>query len=183
MTTGCNTRSVSERAPSPIGRITLGTKPAGERRTGNLYAPFERAGAGDGRFAYRASPRPYYLWFQACADDMIIFAGYNISGPEVENVLLGHPLVRECAVIGAPDPERGMIVKAYVVPRDPRQATPETAGAAGLRQGRDRALQVPGRRRLPRRVAAHRDRQGPALQAAGAEPCRLNPARAGARSC
>ena len=58
-TTGCNTRSVSERAPSPIGRITLGTKPAGERRTGNLYAPFERAGAGDGRFAYRASPRPY----------------------------------------------------------------------------------------------------------------------------
>jgi len=60
MTTGCNTRSVSESAPSPIGRITLGTKPAGERRTGNLYAPFERAGAGDGRFAYRASPRPYH---------------------------------------------------------------------------------------------------------------------------
>jgi len=60
MTTGCNTRSVSESAPSPIGRITLGTKPAGERRTGDLYAPFERAGAGDGRFAYRASPRPYY---------------------------------------------------------------------------------------------------------------------------
>jgi hypothetical protein len=37
------------------------TKPAGERRTGDLYAPFERAGAGDGRFAYRASPRPYLL--------------------------------------------------------------------------------------------------------------------------
>jgi hypothetical protein len=39
MTTGCNTRSVSERAPSPIGRITLDAKPAGERRTGNPYAP------------------------------------------------------------------------------------------------------------------------------------------------
>ena len=53
-TTGCNTRSVSERAPSPIGRITLGTKPAGERRTGNLYAPLNGRGLETG--ALRTAP-------------------------------------------------------------------------------------------------------------------------------
>jgi len=57
-----------------------------------------------------------YFWFQARADDMIISAGYNISGPEVEEALLAHPAVAECAVIGAPDERRGTIVKAIVVP-------------------------------------------------------------------
>jgi 2-aminobenzoate-CoA ligase len=57
-----------------------------------------------------------YFWYQARTDDMIISAGYNISGPEVEAVLLDHPAVAECAVIGAPDEERGEIVKAFVVP-------------------------------------------------------------------
>jgi hypothetical protein len=47
------------KARPAIGLITLDTKPAGERRTGNPSAPFDRAGAGDGRMAYRASPRPY----------------------------------------------------------------------------------------------------------------------------
>lgn len=56
-----------------------------------------------------------YFWYVARGDDMIISAGYNISGPEVENCLLTHPKVAECAVIGAPDPERGQIVKAFVV--------------------------------------------------------------------
>ena len=56
-----------------------------------------------------------YFWFQSRIDDMIVSAGYNISGAEVENVLLEHPIVSECAVVGFPDPERGMIVKAYVV--------------------------------------------------------------------
>ena len=46
---------------------------------------------------------------------MIISAGYNIAGPEVEAVLLEHPGVRECAVVGAPDPARGHVVKAFVV--------------------------------------------------------------------
>jgi 2-aminobenzoate-CoA ligase len=59
-----------------------------------------------------------YLWYQARTDDMIISAGYNISGPEVEAVLLDHPKVRECAVIGAPDTARGQIVKAFVVKRE-----------------------------------------------------------------
>jgi 2-aminobenzoate-CoA ligase len=53
--------------------------------------------------------------FAARADDMIISSGYNIAGPEVEAALLQHPAVHECAVIGAPDPERGHIVEAHIV--------------------------------------------------------------------
>jgi 2-aminobenzoate-CoA ligase len=56
-----------------------------------------------------------YFWFVSRADDMIISAGYNIAGPEVEWALLAHPAVRECAVIGAADGERGTVVKACVV--------------------------------------------------------------------
>jgi 2-aminobenzoate-CoA ligase len=63
-----------------------------------------------------------YYWFQARSDDMIISAGYNIAGPEVEAALLDHPDVVEVAVIGAPDAGRGMIVQAYVVLRDPAAA-------------------------------------------------------------
>jgi 2-aminobenzoate-CoA ligase len=56
-----------------------------------------------------------YFWYQARTDDMIISAGYNIAGPEVESALLLHPTVAECAVIGMADEERGQIVKAFVV--------------------------------------------------------------------
>ena len=56
-----------------------------------------------------------YFFYQARADDMIVSAGYNIGGPEVEDCLLKHPAVAECGVIGAPDEERGMIVKAFIV--------------------------------------------------------------------
>jgi 2-aminobenzoate-CoA ligase len=56
-----------------------------------------------------------YFWYQARSDDMIISAGYNIAGPEVESVLLTHPAVAECGVVGVPDAERGQIVKAYIV--------------------------------------------------------------------
>ncbi|MBI1243658.1 MAG: AMP-binding protein [Alphaproteobacteria bacterium] len=75
--------------------------------------------------AYRMDERGYF-WYQARTDDMIVTAGYNVSGPEVEAVLLEHPKVRECAVIGAPDAERGTIVKAYVVLREVRHADPAT---------------------------------------------------------
>jgi len=60
----------------------------------------------DGQFVY-----------QARTDDMIISGGYNIAGPEVEDALLLHPAVAECAVIGQADEARGMIVKAFVVLR------------------------------------------------------------------
>ncbi|WP_448616944.1 AMP-binding protein [Modestobacter sp. URMC 112] len=56
-----------------------------------------------------------YYHYQARTDDMIVSAGYNIAGPEVEHALLDHPEVVDCAVVGAPDPDRGMIVKAFVV--------------------------------------------------------------------
>jgi 2-aminobenzoate-CoA ligase len=58
-----------------------------------------------------------YFWYQARSDDMIISAGYNIAGPEVESALLAHPAVAECGVVGAPDEERSQIVKAYIVLR------------------------------------------------------------------
>lgn len=65
-----------------------------------------------------------YFIYHARSDDMIVSAGYNIAGPEVEAALLTHPAVAECGVVGAADVDRGMIVKAYVVlqpgfPADP----------------------------------------------------------------
>ncbi len=68
-----------------------------------------------------------YFWFQARNDDMIISAGYNIAGPEVEAALLDHADVAETAVIGAPDPDRGSVVHAFVVLRPGAVGTPEKA--------------------------------------------------------
>ena len=59
-----------------------------------------------------------YFFYQARTDDMIVSAGYNIAGPEVESALLAHPAVAECGVVGVPDEERGQIVKAVVVLRE-----------------------------------------------------------------
>lgn len=56
-----------------------------------------------------------YFFFAARNDDMIISAGYNIAGPEVEAALLSHKQVLECAVIGTPDDNRGAIVQAHIV--------------------------------------------------------------------
>lgn len=63
---------------------------------------------------YRKDADGYY-WYVARSDDMIVSSGYNIGAPEVENALLGHPAVAECAVIGVPCPERGQKVKAFIV--------------------------------------------------------------------
>ncbi|HEY7145703.1 MAG TPA: AMP-binding protein [Streptosporangiaceae bacterium] len=63
-----------------------------------------------------------YFWYQARSDDIIISAGYNIAGPEIEEALLMHPDVAECGVVGVPDEARGQLVTAYVV---------LAAGAAG----------------------------------------------------
>ena len=68
-----------------------------------------------------------YFYYQARADDMIVSAGYNIAGPEVEEALLRHPAVAEVAVIGAADEERGMIVKAVVVLQPGAELGPEPA--------------------------------------------------------
>ncbi len=63
---------------------------------------------------YRRDADGYY-WYLARSDDMIVSSGYNIGAPEVENALLSHPAVAECAVIGVPCEERGQKVKAFVV--------------------------------------------------------------------
>jgi 2-aminobenzoate-CoA ligase len=66
-----------------------------------------------------------YFFYQARTDDMIISAGYNIAGPEVESALLQHAAVSECGVIGWPDEERGTIVKAFVVLKPGNDGTDE----------------------------------------------------------
>ena len=88
-----------------------------------------------------------YYWYQARSDDMIISAGYNIAGPEVEEVLLGHPDVLECAVVGAPDADRGMIVAAFVVLRDGAAADADKAAEL-----QDFAKQSIAPYKYPRRV-------------------------------
>jgi len=73
-----------------------------------------------------------YFCYQSRTDDMIVSSGYNIGAPEVEEVLLKHPGVAECAVIGVPDEARGQIVKAFVVLRPTH-----TAGDAMVRELQD----------------------------------------------
>ncbi|HET7576777.1 MAG TPA: AMP-binding protein [Sphingomicrobium sp.] len=74
---------------------------------------------------YRRDVDGFY-WYLARSDDMIVSSGYNIGAPEVENALLSHAAVAECAVIGVPCPERGQKVKAFVV------CAAEVAGSSEL---------------------------------------------------
>ena len=68
-----------------------------------------------------------YFYYRSRTDDMIISAGYNIAGAEVEEALLHHPAVAECAVVGRLDPERGQVVEAHVVLRAGRVGSDELA--------------------------------------------------------
>jgi 2-aminobenzoate-CoA ligase len=68
-----------------------------------------------------------YFYYRSRTDDMIISAGYNIAGPEVEDALLRHPAVAECGVIGKADEERGQIVEAHVVLRPGFEQSAELA--------------------------------------------------------
>ena len=88
-----------------------------------------------------------YFHFAARNDDMIISAGYNIAGPEVEAALLKHEAVAECAVVGAPDPERGQIVEAHVV-----LACGTTADAAMAKALQDYVKATIAPYKYPRRV-------------------------------
>lgn len=81
-----------------------------------------------------------YLHFAARNDDMIVSAGYNIAGPEVEAALLSHPMVVECAVVGKPDPPRGTIVQAFVVLTE---GTPKDASTIKLLQDHVKASIAP----------------------------------------
>jgi len=62
-----------------------------------------------------------FFWYHSRTDDMIVSSGYNISGQEIEEVLLEHPNVSECAVVGVPDAARGQIVKAFIVLREAQE--------------------------------------------------------------
>jgi 2-aminobenzoate-CoA ligase len=88
-----------------------------------------------------------YFFYQARTDDMIISAGYNIAGPEVEGALLSHPAVAECGVVGVPDEERGMIVKAFVVLKAGAQA-----GEAMARELQEHVKRTIAPYKYPRKV-------------------------------
>lgn len=128
---GFEARVVDERGnpvpPGTVGRLAV-RGPTGCRYLDNpeRQAAYVKDGWNFTGDAYLCDEDGYF-WYQARTDDMIVSAGYNISGPEVEAVLMLHPLVQECAVVGAPDPQRGQIVKAFVVLREKDRATAETA--------------------------------------------------------
>ena len=101
-----------------IGRLAV-SGPTGCRYLGDLdnqrkYVQHGWNLTGD---AYRVDQDGYF-WYQARTDDMIVTSGYNVSGVEVENVLMMHAAVGETAVVGVSDEARGQIVKAFVVPAD-----------------------------------------------------------------
>ena len=100
--------------PGTVGRLAVkgptGCRYLADDRQGN-YVQNGWNFTGD---AYLVDQDGYFI-YQARTDDMIISAGYNIAGPEVESALLLHPAVAECGVIGAADEDRGQIVKAFVV--------------------------------------------------------------------
>jgi 2-aminobenzoate-CoA ligase len=73
-----------------------------------------------------------YFWFLARGDDMIISSGYNIAAIEVESVLLTHEEILECAVVGWPDEERGMLVCAHLVLKEKSKASDDLAKAIQL---------------------------------------------------
>ncbi|MBF0354201.1 MAG: AMP-binding protein [Alphaproteobacteria bacterium] len=68
-----------------------------------------------------------WFWYIDRGDDMIVSSGYNISAQEVEQILIEHPKIKECAVVGAPDDERGQIVKAFVVLKEGAVASDDLA--------------------------------------------------------
>ncbi|MBM3353015.1 MAG: AMP-binding protein [Betaproteobacteria bacterium] len=89
-----------------------------------------------------------YFFYQARTDDMIISAGYNIAGPEVEGALLAHPAVAECGVVGVPDEERGMVVKAFVVLK-----SGQAPGEAMARALQEHVKQAIAPYKYPRQIA------------------------------
>jgi acyl-coenzyme A synthetase/AMP-(fatty) acid ligase len=88
-----------------------------------------------------------YLWFTGRADDVILSAAYRIGPFEVESALLEHPAVAESGVVGKPDPDRGQIVKAFVVLRPGNDASPELA-----RELQDHCKRVTAPYKYPREI-------------------------------
>ncbi len=137
-------------APGEVGDIAVdGAAPSLFREYWKDEAASRGARCGDwyvtGDRAYRDEDG--YFWFVGRADDVIISAGYRIGPFEVESALIEHPDVLETAVVGAPDPDRGSIVKAFVVLR------PGTVGDERLVQSlKDHVKSVTAPYKYPRRV-------------------------------
>ena len=126
-------------APMTEGEGRLAVKgPTGCRYLADpRQADYVQAGWNVTGDTYRRDAQGYY-WYLARSDDMIVSSGYNIGAPEVENALLSHPAVAECAVIGVPCAERGQKVKAFVVPAADAQGS--DALAAELQQHAKRTI-------------------------------------------
>jgi len=117
--------------PAPVGRVgKLAVKgPTGCRYLDDArQANYVKDGWNYTGDAYLMDADGYFH-YQARTDDMIVSAGYNIGAPEVEEALLQHPAVADCAVIGEPDAERGQIVKAFVVLRAGHDASDDLTRA------------------------------------------------------
>jgi 2-aminobenzoate-CoA ligase len=102
--------------PGQVGRLAVKGPTGCRYLADDRQANYVRDGWNYTGDAYLVDADGYFV-YQARTDDMIISAGYNIAGPEVESALLLHPAVAECGVVGVPDEERGQIVKAFVVLR------------------------------------------------------------------
>ena len=105
-----------ELPPGEIGRLAVRGPTGCRYLKGEKQANYVEQGWNLTGDAYRMDSDGYF-WFEARNDDMIISAGYNISGPEVEAALMEHDAVGECACVAAPNEARGNIVKAFVVLR------------------------------------------------------------------
>ena len=102
--------------PGTVGRLAI-KGPTGCRYLGDdRQRQYVQNGWNLTGDAYLVDDEGWFI-YQARTDDMIVSSGYNIAGPEVESVLIAHPAVAECGVVGAPDEERGQVVKAFVVLR------------------------------------------------------------------
>ncbi len=112
--------------PGQVGRLAV-KGPTGCRYLADeRQAQYVQGGWNYTGDAYLVDADGYFV-YQARTDDMIVSAGYNIAGPEVEGALLAHPAVADCAVVGVPDEERGQIVKAFVVLKPGQVAGDATA--------------------------------------------------------
>jgi 2-aminobenzoate-CoA ligase len=117
-----------ELGPGEVGRLAVRGPTGCRYLAGDRQREYVRDGWNVTGDAYLRDADGYY-WYQARTDDMIVSAGYNIAGPEVEAALLAHPGVAECAVVGEADEARGCIVKAFVVLRPGVAAEPATVRA------------------------------------------------------
>ncbi len=97
-----------------IGRLAVKGPTGCKYLNDNRQSVYVRGGWNVTGDAYKMDEDGYF-WFQARDDDMIVSSGYNIGGPEVEEALMDHPAVAECAVVAAPDADRGQIVKAFIL--------------------------------------------------------------------